>query len=130
MSAVVLATPTRFNGQRFAQQLRRELPEYALPLFVRVMAAQSTTDTFKIQIGVLQQEGFDLSASHDRLYVLAQASADYVALSAVLYCRILEGSLRLQCRSGTRNFAYSPSRILMFAVAQREAGEVSIIEYR
>jgi acyl-CoA synthetase (AMP-forming)/AMP-acid ligase II len=95
MAAVVLAAHTRFNGQRLAQQLRRHLPACALPLFVRVMAAQSTTDTFKIQKYVLRQEGFDLAASHDPLYVLPQGGAKYVELTAVLYRRILAGSLRL-----------------------------------
>jgi acyl-CoA synthetase (AMP-forming)/AMP-acid ligase II len=95
MAAVVLVAHTRFNGQRLAQQLRRHLPTYALPLFVRVMAAQSTTDTFKIQKGLLQQEGFNPAASQDPLYVLLQAGRNYVALSAILYRRILAGSIRL-----------------------------------
>ncbi len=94
MAAVVLAAHTRFDGQRMAQHLRRHLPAYALPLFVRVMAAQSTTDTFKVQKSVLQQQGFDPVASRDRLYVLPQASAAYVALGAILYRRIQAGSLR------------------------------------
>jgi fatty-acyl-CoA synthase len=97
MAAVVLATNARFNGQRLAQVLHRHLPPYALPLFVRVMAAQRTTDTFKIQKGVLQQQGFDLAASSDHVYILREQGKGkgYVALGATLYRRILTGSLQL-----------------------------------
>jgi fatty-acyl-CoA synthase len=95
MAAVVLAAHSRFDGQQLAQQLRRQLPAYALPQFVRVMAAQSTTDTFKVQKGVLQQQGFDPAASHDALYVLRPPGQGYVALSAARYRGILAGSLRL-----------------------------------
>jgi acyl-CoA synthetase (AMP-forming)/AMP-acid ligase II len=95
MAAVVFAAHTCFNGRRLAQQLRRHLPTYALPLFVRVLAKQSTTDTFKIQKGVLQQQGFDLSASPDPLYVLCGQGRGYVALSAILYECIKAGSLHL-----------------------------------
>jgi hypothetical protein len=99
MAAVVLATNARFNGQRLAQVLHRHLPPYALPLFVRVMAAQRTTDTFKIQKGVLQQQGFDLAASSDHVYILREQGKGkgkgYVALGATLYRRILTGSLLL-----------------------------------
>jgi acyl-CoA synthetase (AMP-forming)/AMP-acid ligase II len=95
MAAVVLAAGTGFDGQHLAQKLRRHLPDYALPLFVRVVAAQSSTDTFKIQKGVLQQQGFDPAVSHDPLYVLCQPRKGYVDLSAALYRRILAGTLRL-----------------------------------
>ena len=95
MAAVVLAAHTRFNGQRLAQQLRRHLPAVAVPLFVRVMAKQSTTDTFKVQKSVLQQQGFDPAASHDALYILREQGKGYVALGATLYRSILAGRLHL-----------------------------------
>jgi hypothetical protein len=95
MAAVVLAANTGFNGQQLAQQLRRHLPVYALPLFVRVMTDQRSTDTFKVQKGVLQQQGFDPVVSHDSVYVLCQPHRGYVDLSATLYRRILAGTLRL-----------------------------------
>jgi fatty-acyl-CoA synthase len=95
MAAVVLVTPARFNGRGLAQVLCRHLPPYALPLFVRVMAAQRTTDTFKIQKGVLQRQGFDLAASSDPVYILREKGKGYVALGATLYRRILTGSLQL-----------------------------------
>jgi hypothetical protein len=61
------------------------------------MAAQRTTDTFKIQKGVLQQQGFDLAASSDHVYILREQGKGkgYVALGATLYRRILTGSLQL-----------------------------------
>jgi fatty-acyl-CoA synthase len=64
-----------------------------LVLFVRVLAAQSTTDTFKIQKGVLQQQGFDPAVSHDPLYVLREQGKGYVALGATLYRGIRAGGL-------------------------------------
>lgn len=95
MAAVVLGAHCNFDGLQLAQKLRSHLPDYALPLFVRVMTAQSSTDTFKIQKGVLQQQGFDPAVSHDPLYVLCKPRKGYVAFSAALYRQILAGTLRL-----------------------------------
>jgi fatty-acyl-CoA synthase len=68
------------------------LPRYAAPLFVRLLAEQDTTGTFKIRKVDLQREGFDPSSILDPLFVRDDAAGAYVPLTKELAEEIRSGA--------------------------------------
>jgi len=58
------------------------LPGYAVPVFLRIVAAIETTETFKPRKQTLSGEGFDPSVVTGRLYVADPAAKSYVTLTA------------------------------------------------
>ena len=73
MAALVLAPGARFDGAAFYRHAQA-LPRYAAPVFVRLLAEQETTGTFKIRKVDLQREGFDPDAVRDPLFVRDDAA--------------------------------------------------------
>ena len=75
--------------------LRRELPPYAVPVFLRLQAAVQTTGTFKYQKAHLKQDGFDPAACGDeKLMVWLPGTSEYVWLTPEVHAAILEGQYR------------------------------------
>jgi len=75
--------------------LRRELPAYAVPVFLRVKAAMETTGTFKYQKSGLKNEGFDpAKVGGEALYVLLPGTSEYVALTDDIFASINAGQYR------------------------------------
>ncbi|MEV0945692.1 long-chain-acyl-CoA synthetase [Rhodococcus sp. NPDC049939] len=76
MAAVVLDENETFDGADVAALLSRRLPSYAVPLFVRIVAALERTSTFKSRKVELRREGYDIADS-ETLYVLSGGSEGY-----------------------------------------------------
>ncbi|MES2919339.1 MAG: long-chain-acyl-CoA synthetase [Pseudomonadota bacterium] len=75
--------------------LRRELPSYAVPLFIRECGQLATTATFKPQKHGLKVAGFDPAlTAPEPVHVLLPDAAGYVPLTADLQARILAGDYR------------------------------------
>ena len=94
MAAITLKTGAALNGRALAEHLAGLLPAYAVPLFVRVQAAQETTGTFKYRKVELKQEGFDPTRVSDPLFVLLDRALGYEALTPALHDRIRQGEIR------------------------------------
>jgi citronellyl-CoA synthetase len=95
MVAIIPATGVEaFDLKALAEAVRRGLPSYAVPKFVRFKEAFETTGTHKIKKKVLRDEGFDPNAVDDPLYVLLPEGDTYQPLSEELYKEILEGKHR------------------------------------
>jgi citronellyl-CoA synthetase len=93
MASVV--SESRLDLAALHAHLARELPAYALPLFLRESADIATTATFKPQKAALKKAGFDpAQVAPDKLYVLLPESAGYVPLTAKIHQRILAGEYR------------------------------------
>jgi fatty-acyl-CoA synthase len=73
--------------------LARRLPDYARPVFLRLVAALELTETFKLKRARLADEGWE--APGDAVYVDDKAAGAYVRLGAALAARIRSGSARL-----------------------------------
>ena len=71
------------------------LPRYAAPLFVRLLAEQETTGTFKIRKVDLQKQGFDPDAIADPLFVRDDAAGAYVPLTRERAAEIRSGARAL-----------------------------------
>ncbi|MFD4367899.1 long-chain-acyl-CoA synthetase [Rhodococcus sp. NPDC058521] len=70
MAAVTLHEGQSFDGKDVAEFLYSRLPNYAVPLFVRVVDSLEQTSTFKSRKVELRKEGYDVEDS-TRLHVLA-----------------------------------------------------------
>ena len=82
-----------FDGAALASALRSRLPQYAVPLFLRLKQDQETTSTFKHRKVDLKRDGFDPARVQDPLYVLEQNG--YVPLTADIFTTIQSGQARL-----------------------------------
>lgn len=97
MATVVLA-PERADLARDPEplraQLERELPGYAVPVFLRVATSLLTTGTFKHRKAALRDEGYDPGRLRDPLFVRV-GDGRYVPLTPELHDRVRQGALRL-----------------------------------
>ena len=95
MVAIIPATEVEaFDLKALADKVRRALPSYAVPKFVRFKEAFETTGTHKIKKKVLRDEGFDPNVVDDPLYVLLPEGDAYQPLTKELYRDILTGKHR------------------------------------
>jgi fatty-acyl-CoA synthase len=92
MAALVLAEGTRFDGAAFFRHVGEVLPRYAAPIFVRLLAVQEVTGTFKIRKVDLAREGFDPNAIADALYLRDEKAGAYVPLTPELFAEIASGA--------------------------------------
>jgi fatty-acyl-CoA synthase len=77
MAAVKLRDGADFDGKALASTVYRQLPAYALPLFVRVVESMEHTTTFKSRKVDLREQAYD-AGIEDPLYVLAGRDDGYV----------------------------------------------------
>jgi fatty-acyl-CoA synthase len=77
MAAVKLREGAEFDGKALASTVYKQLPAYALPLFVRVVESMEHTTTFKSRKVDLREQAYD-PGIEDPLYVLAGRDDGYV----------------------------------------------------
>jgi fatty-acyl-CoA synthase len=81
------------DGEVLLSLLQARLPEYAIPLFLRIREALETTDTFKFRKVELRDEGINPMRVHEPL--LVRQGGTYVPLDADRAADITEGRVRL-----------------------------------
>ncbi|KAK0076722.1 hypothetical protein PV325_004958 [Microctonus aethiopoides] len=82
------------NLHEFAEGLKKTLPVYARPLFVRVLSELPLTGTFKLKKSDLQKDGFNIEKISDPIYLLDK-SGNYVRFTEQLHRELKEEKLRL-----------------------------------
>lgn len=90
-----LVVNDRFELGVLRQQLAQRLPDYACPLFLRILSRIETTGTFKPKAQDYVQAGYDPAATPDPLYVYDRETGAYVDLDRPLFDRIRSGAHRL-----------------------------------
>jgi fatty-acyl-CoA synthase len=75
--------------------LRRELPAYARPIFIRIQPALETTGTFKYRKIDLVRDGFDPSKIEQQLFFDNPDTDRYDVLTRALYQQIQSGAFKL-----------------------------------
>jgi fatty-acyl-CoA synthase len=75
--------------------LARELPAYAMPLFLRIQPAIETTGTFKYRKVDLVRDGFDPARVEHPLYFDNPEAHRFVRITPELYKQIQGGAFRL-----------------------------------
>ena len=93
MAALVVSAT--FDLATLREEVSARLPEYARPLFLRILPELELTSTFKPKKRELVIEGFDPTAVSDPLYFDDRARGAYVRLDAALFQRLQIGVLRL-----------------------------------
>ncbi|HEY2836697.1 MAG TPA: long-chain-acyl-CoA synthetase [Rhizomicrobium sp.] len=88
-----LETGENFDMGGLRTHLKSRLPDYARPIFVRLVDSLAATETFKQKKGELATQGFDPERIGDPLY--ADLGEGYVTLDDALYAGIRSGAIRL-----------------------------------
>ncbi len=94
MAAVVLSDGSAFDGGSFYAHAE-QLPAYARPLFVRIMATMDVTGTLKQRKVDLQLQGYDVGLVSDPIYFRDDTARSYVPLTADLLRRLWSGAVRV-----------------------------------
>ncbi|XP_037078682.1 long-chain fatty acid transport protein 4-like isoform X1 [Pollicipes pollicipes] len=93
--AAVADPDGRLDLEQLALGIRRSLPTYAQPLFLRKVKHLDMTGTFKFKKVVLQKEGFDIGAVKDEMFFLDTRAGHYTPLTREVYDKICSGQMRL-----------------------------------
>jgi citronellyl-CoA synthetase len=80
-----------FDFKGFINYLKKYLPNYAIPKFIRFIEGFDFTATHKIQKVRFKKEGFNLNEVNDEIFVLLPNSSEYISLTEEIYQDILEG---------------------------------------
>lgn len=94
MAAIVLTEGCAFDAQGFYTHAA-QLPAYARPLFVRILAAMDVTGTLKQRKTDLQRQGYDLDTVPDTIYFRDDEAGRYVPLTRARLQEIRSGAMRL-----------------------------------
>ncbi|KAG8448007.1 hypothetical protein GDO86_015200 [Hymenochirus boettgeri] len=81
--------------EKFGRDLRKTLPVYAHPVFLRILPEVNKTGTYKFQKTDMRKEGFNPYLLKDSLYVLDSQKGRYIPLNEDVYNRIQQGKLKL-----------------------------------
>ena len=93
MASLTVAEDFEMQGLRAF--LARQLPPYAVPLFIRIEPEAQTTGTFKYRKVELVEEGFDIRRIGDPLWFGVPGADGYETLTAAEHGKILAGDYRL-----------------------------------
>jgi citronellyl-CoA synthetase len=95
MTAIVSEIPVEdFKLNMLADSFRKNLPPYAIPIFLRFKSKLSTTATFKLKKVKLKEEGFDLEKVEDPLYIMLPHESEYRPLTKEIYENIQNGQYK------------------------------------
>lgn len=83
-----------FDFTKLLDELKKDMPNYAIPLFLRISKGVEMTGTFKHKKVPLKEEGFCLSKVGEPLYVRLPNADQYIPLTRELQVEIEQGSHR------------------------------------
>jgi len=84
-----------FDPASLRAHLARRLPDYARPVFVRLIEDLQLTETFKPKKQALAAEGWDPARTTDPLFVDDRAAGVYLPLDSAMDERLRMGDARL-----------------------------------
>ena len=93
--AAIVDPNDEVNLTELAENIKKSLPAYARPIFLRIVHEVNTTTTFKLQKVQLRNEGFDIYKIDDALFVLDIKSGEYSPLNDIKYSQIMAGKFKL-----------------------------------
>jgi fatty-acyl-CoA synthase len=93
--ASIVAENGSLDLDKFRTQMYKELPDYAVPVFLRIQPEMEVTGTFKHRKVELVKEGFDPSTISEPLYFNCPEQKKYVPIDQALYNKIHNGEFRL-----------------------------------
>jgi fatty-acyl-CoA synthase len=90
-----LVVDSSFDLGTFRQHLVERLPDYARPLFVKIVPGIEVTGTFKLKKQELEDAGFAIEDNNNTLYFDDRKSQAYVLMDESVSERIRSGKIRL-----------------------------------
>ncbi|XP_056268783.1 long-chain fatty acid transport protein 2-like [Pseudoliparis swirei] len=94
MAALKLKENMDFDCKAAYQHVKKDLPSYARPRFIRIQDVLVLTGTFKQMKVKLAEEGFNPGVISDPLFYLEE-NKSYVPMTQEIFCSIGEGKIRL-----------------------------------
>lgn len=95
MAAMVPADPAgTMDLEAVLAHVRKALPSYAIPVFIRVTRSLDVTVTFKHRKVDARKEGYDPARVNDPLFVLLPGAAEYCRVTSELHADIVAGRIR------------------------------------
>ena len=82
------------NLKELGDNLKKALPTYARPQFIRILEKIDMTGTCKLMKLDLQKESFNPNKINDKLYYLNAKTSDYEPLTVEVYEKILNQEIR------------------------------------
>ena len=70
-----------FDLNELLKIMQKNLPPYALPIFIRFLSQLKTTSTFKIQKSDMKKVGFNITETEDPIYILLPKNSEYILLT-------------------------------------------------
>jgi solute carrier family 27 fatty acid transporter 1/4 len=93
--AAILDQNNCLNLDDFLQNLKKVLPLFSIPLFVRIVESMEATGTHKLPKNSLQKEGFNPNTIKDPIFFFDMKKDKYVRIDDRLYDEIQRGLVRL-----------------------------------
>lgn len=75
-------------------ELRKVLPHYSIPTFIRKCRTFTTTATFKLPKVALRNQGYNPSIVDDPIYYFDIRKGQYLRLDHKIYEQIMDGKIR------------------------------------
>ncbi|MDN5622361.1 long-chain-acyl-CoA synthetase [Acinetobacter guillouiae] len=91
MAAITLHDGEELTEQDLSQlaaEFKKNLPAYAVPVFLRIQQIVETTGTFKYQKNKLKEQAFNPEKTSDRLLVLLPSANAYCDVTAEVFANI------------------------------------------
>lgn len=93
MAAITLADGVKtLDVDDFSEFVKRELPAYAQPVFVRIQRELDVTGTFKMVKGDLKKDAYDIDRVSDPIYVMKPRASTYEPLEPGFFTEIRSGT--------------------------------------
>jgi citronellyl-CoA synthetase len=93
MAAIVLKEhidPQNINLASLSEHIRENLPSYARPIFIRLLAELPTTTTHKLQKNDLRDQAFHFDKVSDHMLVMRPGETTYNKLDSDFYDKIVQ----------------------------------------
>jgi len=93
MAAIVLKEhidPQNINLASLSEHIRENLPSYARPIFIRILAELPTTTTHKLQKNDLRDQAFHFDKVSDHMLVMRPGEEIYNKLDSDFYDKIVQ----------------------------------------
>lgn len=95
MAAIKLNIEEEFHPDQFSSFVSDNLPDYSIPIFLRIKDELEFTGTHKLRKVNLRKEGFDLEKVKDPLYFWDGQEKKYIPFDATKYQMLVNGKLRV-----------------------------------
>ena len=95
MASIKLNDKHSFNLTEFSQFVSKNLPRYAIPIFIRVNDSFEFTGTHKLRKVNLRKQGYDVNEIKDRIYFWDSISDSYKMFDREKYQNLMNSRIRL-----------------------------------